>query len=51
MFGKSPMGFCSPTFEFYEIEQRLFPLLAGEGLGEGERDALLLITKKQNDIF
>jgi hypothetical protein len=33
---KPTTGFCSPTFKFYEINQRLFPLPKGEGQGEGK---------------
>ena len=32
---KTENGFCSMTHKFYENIQRLFPLLGGEGQGEG----------------
>ena len=35
--GKTTRGFCSTTIGIYEDGQRLFPLPAGEGQGEGER--------------
>ena len=38
--GKPAAGFCLVATEFREDTQRLFPLPAGEGQGEGERNAL-----------
>ena len=34
---QSKAGFCSAPLKFYELLQRLFPLPAGAGQGEGER--------------
>jgi hypothetical protein len=36
ILGKAATEFCSVAFQFYENAQRLFPLPAGEGQGEGE---------------
>jgi hypothetical protein len=40
LFGMATAEFSTMTDEFYEHTQRLFPLPAGEGQGEGERSIL-----------
>ena len=49
--GKTASDFCLMTFGFYRHGQRLFPLPAGEGKGEGERrEQLELISNNQKPL-
>jgi hypothetical protein len=51
LLGETTADFSSTTCEFYEINQRLFPLPGGEGQGEGKTRSLTAASAFPNSVL